>query len=105
MDEEGGQVKALHLEADGSKEGRPKKRWKEVLECDMIARGLQRLNAQDRERWRPVCENRMTPTCTSCREHLLGSRNRKYILLEQNDNGDCNLCVNNLRIRHVASIN
>ena len=33
MDKERGPVKALH------EEGRPKKRWKEGLECDMMARG------------------------------------------------------------------
>ena len=48
MDEERGPVKALFLEVDGTKKERPKKRWKEVLECDMTARGLQRLDAQDR---------------------------------------------------------
>ena len=51
MDEERGPVKALLLEVDGTKKERPKKRWKEVLECDMNVRSLQRLNAQDRERW------------------------------------------------------
>ena len=40
MDEKRGPVKALHLEADGTKNEKPKKRWKEVLECDMIARGF-----------------------------------------------------------------
>ena len=40
-----------------------KKRWKEVLECDMTARGLQRLDAQDRERWRLGCKNQLTPAC------------------------------------------
>ena len=74
MDEERGPVKALHLEADGTKKERPKKRSKEVLECDMIARGLQRLDAQDRERWRQGCKNRLT---TACGKHLLGSRNRR----------------------------
>ena len=43
MDEKRGPVKALLLEVDGTKKGRPKKRWKEVPECDMTARGLQRL--------------------------------------------------------------
>ena len=77
MDEERGPVKALLLEVDGTKKGRSKKRWKEVLECDMTARGLQRLDAQDRERWRLGCKNQLTPTCG---EPLLGSRNRrKYI--------------------------
>ena len=46
MDEERGPVKALLLEVNGTKNGRPKKRWKEVLKCDMTARGLQRLDAQ-----------------------------------------------------------
>ena len=35
-----GPLKAMHLQGDGSKKGRLRKRWKEVLECDMIARGL-----------------------------------------------------------------
>ena len=46
-----GPVKALHLEVKGTKKVTPKMRWKEVLECDMVARGLQRSDAQDRERW------------------------------------------------------
>ena len=60
MNKDRGPVKALHLEVDGTKEGRPKKRWKEVLECDMTARGLRRLDAQDRERWRLGCKNQLT---------------------------------------------
>ena len=75
MDEERDPVKALLLEvADGTKKGRPKKRWKEVLECGMTARGLQRLDAQDRERWRLRCKNQLTP---ACRELLLDSRKRR----------------------------
>ena len=49
IDEERGPVKALLLEVDGIKKGRPKKRLKEVLKCDVTARGLQRLDAQDRK--------------------------------------------------------
>ena len=74
MDEERGPVKALLLEVDGTKKGRPKKRWKEVLECDMTARGLQRLDAQDRERWQLGCKNQLT---LACGDRLLGSRNRR----------------------------
>ena len=74
MDEERGPVKTLVLEVKGTKKGRPKKRWKEVLECDMTARGLQRLDAQDRERWRVRCKNQLT---LACRKPLLGSRNRR----------------------------
>ena len=72
--EERGPVKALLLEVDGTKKGRLKKRWKEVLECDMTARGLQSLDAQDRERWRQGCKNHLTP---ASRESLQGSRNRR----------------------------
>ena len=77
MDEERGPVKALLLKVDGTKKGRPKKRWREVLECGMTARGLQRLDAPDRERWQLGCKNQLTP---ACREPLLGSSNkRKHI--------------------------
>ena len=68
MDEERITIKTLHLQVEGTKKRRPKQRWKEVLKCDMIARGLQRLDEQDRERWRLGCKNR---------EHLLGSGNRR----------------------------
>ena len=61
MDEERGPVEALLLEVDGTKKGRPKKRWKEVLECDMTTRRLQRLDAQDRERWRLGCKKPADP--------------------------------------------
>ena len=74
MNEERGPVKALFLEVDGTKKGRPKKRWKEALECDMTARGLQRLDAQDRERWRLGCKNQLTHAWG---EPLLGSKNRR----------------------------
>ena len=73
-DEERGPVKALLLEVDGRKKGIPKKRWKEVLECDMIGRALQRWDAQDRERWQLGCKNQLTPACG---EPLLDSKNRR----------------------------
>ena len=63
MDEERGPVKALLLVVDGTKKGRQKKRSKEVLERDMSARGLQWLDAQDRERWRLGCKNQLIPAC------------------------------------------
>ena len=78
MDEERGPVKALILKVDGTKKGRLKKRWKEVLECDMTTRGLQRLDAQDRERWNLGCKNQLTPACG---EPLLSSRNRRKHIL------------------------
>ena len=60
MDEERGPVKALHLEADGM-EQKTKKKWKELLEWDMMARGLQRFYTQNRETWRLGSKNRRTP--------------------------------------------
>ena len=52
-----GHVERMDEEMGGwEKKGRPKKRWKQVLKCDMTARGLQRLDAQDRERWRLDCK-------------------------------------------------
>ena len=50
MDEERGSVKELLLEVNGTKKGKPKKWWKEVLKCGITARGLQKLDAQDCER-------------------------------------------------------
>ena len=74
MDEERGPAKALLLEVDRTKNGRPKKMWKEVLECDMTARGLQKLDAEDRERWQLGFKNQLIP---ACREPLLGSISRR----------------------------
>ena len=73
MDEERGPVKALLLEVNGTKKGRPKKRWKEVVECDMTARGLQRLDAQDRERWRLGCKNQLPPASGFPRSEKVGN--------------------------------
>ena len=66
----------------GKKKGRPKKRWKEVLECDMTARGLQRLDAQDCERWRLGCKNQLTPACGNL---CWAPEIEGGTLLEQND--------------------
>ena len=84
MDEERGPVKALLLEGRSWDKKRKTKKeeverkeevdgTKEVLECDMTARGLQRLDALDCERWQLGCKNQLTPPCG---EPLLGSRNR-----------------------------
>ena len=59
-----GPVKAMHIQVDGSKKGKPKK--KEVLECDIIARGLQRLNAQDREIERLNAQDRLSKPADPC---------------------------------------
>ena len=72
----------------GQKKRRPKKRWKEVLECNMITRDSKMLDAQDRERWRLSCKNWLTPAGG---EHQLGSRNKKTkicTLKEQNDDDE-----------------
>ena len=52
------------------------KEMEEMLESDMIARGLQRLDAHDRERWPLGCKTQANPSVC---EHLLGSRNKRKI--------------------------
>ena len=51
VDNERGPVQALDLNVDGSKKGRLKKRWRELVEKDMIDRGLKMMDAQDRLLW------------------------------------------------------
>ena len=63
MGKERGPVKTLHLTLKGSIKGRPKKRWKEVVEQDVADRGLKRTDAQDCMLWRLGCKNRLTPAC------------------------------------------
>ena len=48
MDDERSPVKAKSIVVDGSKKGRPKKRWKEVVEKDMLVAGFIRTDVQDR---------------------------------------------------------
>ena len=71
----------VHLEADGAEKERPKKKWKEELNCYMIARGLQRLDAQNCERWRLRCKSWLTPSCMA--PEIEGST-----FLAQNDGDD-----------------
>ena len=47
MDDERAPVKAKIFVANGSKRGRPKKRWKETIEKNISARGLKKSDAQD----------------------------------------------------------
>ena len=43
----------MDYEIDGKRpRGRPEKTWKNSVEKDMVARGLSRGDAMDRERWR-----------------------------------------------------
>ena len=58
MNEKRVPIKALHLQVDGSKKENQKKKCKVVLEGDMIASGLHRLDAQDHTRWRLSCKIR-----------------------------------------------
>ena len=46
MDKERAPVKLNYFVVKGSKKGRPKIRWKEVIEEDMLVRGLKTTNAQ-----------------------------------------------------------
>ena len=57
MNDERAPVMAKIFEANGSKRGTPKKRRKETIEKDMLARGLKRSDAQDQAMWRLGCKN------------------------------------------------
>ena len=74
MDENRGPAKALRFQIDGSKKGKPKKRWIEVLEKDMREKGLKRIDAQDCDFWKLNCKNRLIFTC---RDDSPGSRTRQ----------------------------
>jgi len=63
MDNERGPAKQLQLTLEGSKQGRPKKRWKELVEKDMVDRGLKKTDAKDRLLWKSGYKNRLTPAC------------------------------------------
>ena len=54
-----------------------------VIEKDMLVRGLNRIDAQDRSLWGFGCKNRLTPTCG---KNMPGSRKKDLTaLLEQMD--------------------
>ena len=84
MDDERTPVKAKQLVVDCSKRGRPKKRWKDLIVKNMLARGLKRSSAQDRAVWRVGCENSHTP---ACQENKPGSRKMKLIVNTPGING------------------
>ena len=78
------------------KKGRPKKRWKEVLEESMLVKGLKRTNEPVRSVWRLGCKNRPIPACTS--RVPGGWRSLSGILEQFDDDGDAainfwQLCV------------
>ena len=57
IDDERAPVKAKTFVVNGSKRGRPKKRWKKTIEKDKLARGLKRKDAQDHAMRRLGCKN------------------------------------------------
>ena len=53
----------MDYEVDGKRpRGRPEKTWKDLVEKDMVARGLSRGDAIDRERWRAGVHGCKWPT-------------------------------------------
>ena len=61
IDDERAPVKEKCIDLiNGSKRGRFKKRWKEAIEKDTLARGLRRSDAQDHAVWRLGCKNLST---------------------------------------------
>ena len=84
MDDEKNPVKAKHFLGDGIKKGRPKKRWKKVVEKDMLATSLTRTDVQNHSFWRLSCENRLI---SARRENKLGSRRVKILIYSPGKNG------------------
>ena len=74
MNNERGSVKVLHLDVDGLKNGRSKKKWKDIVEKDMVNRGLKMIDAQDGLLWRRGYKNWLTP---ACRDNVLCYRKLK----------------------------
>jgi len=54
---------AMNFKIDCLKKGRPKNRWKEVIDVNMKVRGIKRLDAVDRTHWRLGFRNRPTLAC------------------------------------------
>ena len=74
MDKEKGPVNALCFNLDGTKKSRLRRRWKKGVERDMTARGLLRIDEQDRTQWKRGCKNWLT---SACREELPSPRKKK----------------------------
>ena len=81
-------VKANKFVVDGSKKGRPKKRWKEVAKKDMLARGLKRTNAQDCSVWKLSCKNWLTHVDKKTSPVLERWRYRSTLLGQMDDDDD-----------------
>ena len=60
MDDEIAPLKAKNFVIGGLKEGRPKKIRKEVVEKEMVAKGLRRTDAQDLSVWGLDIKNWLT---------------------------------------------
>ena len=71
MDDKRAIVKSKELVVEGSKTGRPKKRWKEVVEKDMLVRRLKRTDAQD-GRYRCLAANTCSPILAGKTSRVLG---------------------------------
>ena len=90
MDDERAPLKA------NSKRGRLKKRCKEAIEKDMLARGLKKINAQNHAMWRLGCKN--LPTCTRRKTNWVPRRWR-FIVNTPKTNGDDNLRLNTTNLK------
>ena len=80
-------LKAETFLVDVSKKSRPKKGWIKIIKKDMIGKGLERSDAQDRAVWRPGFK---TPTLCLWRKQAWFQKDKIYlsILLEQMDDDD-----------------
>ena len=64
IDDEKTPVKVKDFVVYRSKKNRPKKRWKKVVEKDMLERGLRRADAPDRSLQKLGCKNPLSAKTT-----------------------------------------
>ena len=74
MDKQRAPVKVKRFVAEDSKKGKPKKRWRDVMEKDVLVRGLKSTNAHNHSVWMLGCKNRII---SACEEKQPGSRRMK----------------------------
>ena len=89
MNKERISVKALCIKLDDSKKDGSNKRWREVVEPDINAKGLQKLDAKDHTQWRLSCKNQLiSASRKTCQ--VSGGEKRCNLTLRQSDDDASN---------------
>ena len=99
-DDERAPVNAKIFVVNGSKRGRPKKKWKEIVEKDVLAKGLK---SSDAHNYANVESRLQKPAHLNPPENKLASRKMKLIVNTPETNGDDELRLNTTNIK-VKSI-